>query len=118
MSYFWPDLDSQNLKETITTVQLWAQIVGKIRLKKSPWLNHSWHVTLYVSPRGLTTGSIPCEHGIFQIDFDFIDHLLTITASNGARQQIELYSRTVADFYRELFEKLSLIEVAAEIYAK
>ena len=72
----WPVLDFAALEETITTVQLWTQIVGKVRLTKMPWINHSWHVTLYVSPRGITTGSIPFEHGIFQIEFDFVEHQL------------------------------------------
>ena len=70
MNNNWPSLNFPQLKDTITTVQLWTQIVGKIRLVKTPWLNHSWHVTLYVSPTGLTTGSIPYEDGIFKIDFD------------------------------------------------
>src|SRR5260370_999027 len=65
MSNNWPELNFEALKETLATVQLWTQIVGKIRLVKMPWLNHSWHVTLYVSPRGLTTGSIPFGNGIF-----------------------------------------------------
>ena len=118
MGNTWPELKFQDLKETLTTVQLWAQIIGKIRLVKTPWLNHSWHVTLYVSPRGLTTGSIPYERGIFQIDFDFISHQLVIISSTGKQQHMELFPRTVASFYKELFEKLALMEIAVEIYAK
>ena len=67
----WPELAFENWKDTIATLHLWTQIVGKIRLKQTPWLNHSWHVTLYVSASGLTTGSIPYPDGVFQIDFDF-----------------------------------------------
>lgn len=118
MSNTWPELKFQDLKETLTTVQLWAQIIGKIRLVKAPWLNHSWHVTLYVSPRGLTTGSIPYEHGIFQIDFDFISHQVMIISSTGKQQHMELFPRTVASFYKELFEKLALMEIDVEIHAK
>jgi hypothetical protein len=118
MSNSWPELKFEKLKETLITVQLWTQIVGKIRLVKMPWLNHSWHVTLYVSPTGLTTGSIPFEKGIFQIDFDFISHQLLIIASTNKRQEMGLFQRTVADFYKELFEKLALLEIDAEIYAK
>ena len=103
----WPELSFDKLKDTIATVQLWTQIVGKIRLKKMPWLNHSWHVTLYVSPRGLTTQSIPNGDTSFQIDFDFIAHQLIITCSSGEHQVIGLYPRTVASFYKELFEKLA-----------
>lgn len=83
-----------------------------------PWLNHSWHVTLYVSPRGLTTGSIPYEHGLFQIDFDFIAHQLIIITSTDQRQQVALIPRTVANFYQELFGKLALLNIDVEIHAK
>ena len=117
MENSWPHLDFRELKDTLTTVQLWTQIVGKIRLVKSPWLNHSWHVTLYVSPSGLTTGTIPYEKGSFCIDFDFIKHLLIITCSTGHWEEIELRPRTVADFYHALFEKLALMGIDVTIYA-
>jgi hypothetical protein len=114
----WPELAFEDLKDTLATVQLWTQIVGKIRLIKTPWINHSWHVTLYVYSRGLTTGSIPYEGGSFQLDMDFIAHELIITASNGECQKLSLYLRTVASFYFELFDKLNSIGIEAEIYAK
>ncbi|MBB6502943.1 DUF5996 family protein [Pedobacter cryoconitis] len=114
----WPELKFKDLKDTMVTVQLWTQIVGKIRLINSPWLNHSWHVTLYVSALGLTTGSIPYRNGLFQIDFDFIGHQLVITSSANGQQRFNLYSRTVAHFYQELLEKLQLMEIETEIYAK
>jgi hypothetical protein len=114
----WPQLNYPQLKDTVATVQLWTQIVGKIRLKKMPWLNHSWHVTLYVSPRGLTTQGIPYGEGSFQIDFDFIAHQLVITCSSGERQTVDLYPRSVANFYKELFEKLALLNIEVAIYAK
>ena len=113
----WPDLNFEDQKDTLSTVHLWAQIVGKIRLKKMPWINHSWHVTLEVSPLGLSTGSIPYQSGIFQIDFDFISDLLIITTSSGNVEKIKLYPRTVASFYKELFEKLKALEIDAFIYA-
>ena len=114
----WPDLAFENWKDTLATVHLWTQVVGKIRLRQMPWLNHSWHVTLYVSASGLTTGSIPYEDGVFQIDFDFIHHVLHITTSAGGVAKVELYPRSVADFYRELFEKLESVAVNAYIYAE
>lgn len=114
----WPELNFDKLKDTVATVQLWTQIVGKIRLKNSPWLNHSWHVTLYVYPRGLTTGNIPYGDRSFQIDLDFIAHQLVITCSSGNTEKVELYPRTVASFYTELFEKLKLLKIDAVIYAK
>ena len=72
----WPELPTAAWRDTYATLHLWTQIVGKIRLSKSPWLNHSWHVTLYVTARGLTTSPIPDGDRTFQIDFDFIDHSL------------------------------------------
>ncbi|MDB5134075.1 MAG: hypothetical protein JWP37_678 [Mucilaginibacter sp.] len=113
----WPELAFDNWKDTLATVHLWTQIVGKIRLRQMPWLNHSWHVTLYVSASGLTTGSIPHEGGLFQIDFDFIHHVLHIITSNGGVARVELYPRSVANFYRELFEKLDSVQIDAYIYA-
>ena len=114
----WPVLNFDQVKDTIGTVHLWTQIIGKIRLKKMPWLNHSWHVTLYVSARGLTTGSIPYGNGIFQIDFDFIAHELIITSSEGKKETMNLYARPVADFYTEVFERLQQMNIEVKIYAK
>jgi hypothetical protein len=113
----WPDLAFESWKDTLATVHLWAQIVGKIRLKQMPWLNHSWHVTLYVSPNGLTTGSVPYQNGVFQVEFDFMHHALLINTSEGRIARLGLYPRSVADFYRELFEKLKSIDIDATIYA-
>ncbi|MBE7176475.1 MAG: hypothetical protein INR69_08740 [Mucilaginibacter polytrichastri] len=112
----WPELDFDRLKDTIATVHLWTQIVGKIRLRKTPWLNHSWHVTLYVSPTGLSTGSIPYEDGLFQIDFDFIHHQLIVQCSNGGAQRIPLESETIAGFYAEVKDALDAIHVNATIH--
>ena len=70
----WPELPTAAWRETYATLHLWTQIVGKIRLARAPWLNHSWHVALYVTARGLTTSPIPDGTRTFQIDFDFIDH--------------------------------------------
>src|SRR5262249_48380308 len=71
----WPELPYAAWKDTCQTLQLWTQIVGKIRLARTPWLNHSWHVTLYVTARGLTTSPIPDGARTFQIEFDFVDHV-------------------------------------------
>jgi len=112
----WPHLDFEAYKDTVATVHLWTQIIGKIRLRKTPWLNHSWHVTLYVSGRGLTTGSIPCGKGVFQIDMDFIDHQVIILCSDGKMETIKLYPRSVASFYEELFSKLGSMSIEVAIY--
>lgn len=114
----WPELKFVRLKDTITTVHLWTQIIGKIRLKQMPWLNHSWHVTLYVSPRGLTTGSMPYARGIFQIDFDFIGHQLIILSSEGTAERASLYPRSVASFYKEVFSMLRRMNIEVNINAK
>src|SRR4029078_855811 len=84
------------------------QIVGKIRLVQTPWLNHSWHVVLYVPPRGLTTSAIPYGDRSFQLDFDFLDHVLRISTSDGGKQAVGLYPRSVADFYANVRRPLSV----------
>jgi hypothetical protein len=112
----WPSLPFQEWKETCVTLHMWTQIVGKIRLAQTPWINHSWHTTLYVTSRGLTTSPIP--HGVrtFQIDFDFIDHGLLIRASDGGVKTMSLSPRPVADFYRELFDKLDEMNLKVKIH--
>ena len=103
---YWPALPFPEWKETAETLHMWTQIVGKLRLTLSPWTNHSWHVTLYVNSRGLTTSPIPCGARTFEIQFDFIDHQLRIETSDGERRMIELKSRSVADFYRTVMKNL------------
>jgi hypothetical protein len=95
---------------------MWTQIVGKIRLVQTPWINHSWHTTLYVTSRGLTTLPIPYEGRTFQIDFDFIDHKLLIQASDGGVKTMALGPRSVADFYQELFTKLIELSLNVKIH--
>src|SRR5229473_5839532 len=95
----WPELPTSAWRETYATLHLWTQIVGKIRLAREPWLNHSWHVVLYVTPRGLTTSSIPDGARTFQVEFDFIDHALRISTSDGAQRQFSLPGHSVASFY-------------------
>src|SRR5438445_11544030 len=95
----WPELPTAAWRETYATLHLWTQIIGKIRLVRSPWLNHSWHVALYVTARGLTTSPIPDGPRTFQIDLDFIDHALRISTSDGAGRQFALARQSVASFY-------------------
>jgi len=95
----WPELPTAAWRDTYATLHLWTQIVGKIRLTKSPWLNHSWHVALYVTARGLTTSPIPDGIRTFQIDFDFIDHALRVSTSDGGQRQFALPGLSVAGFY-------------------
>jgi hypothetical protein len=93
---------------------MWSQVVGKIRMTQTPWINHSWHVTLYVTARGLTTSPIPYGTKLFQIDFDFIDHRLVIQSHEGARCTVELRPRSVADFYLEVIGTLK--QLGFEVY--
>lgn len=95
----WPDLPYGAWIETRETLHLWTQVIGKVRLALTPWLNHSWHVPLYVTARGLTTALIPCGHRSFEIAFDFHEHILGIATSDGGRSQLALKPRTVAEFY-------------------
>jgi hypothetical protein len=98
----WPELPYSAWKESRDTLHLWTQIVGKVRLSHEPWLNHSWHVPLYLTARGLTTSPIPGGDRAFQIDFDFIDHLLWVRTSDGHLRQIMLAPKPVAEFYNEM----------------
>ena len=111
----WPELPTSAWRDTYATVHLWTQIVGKIRLAKSPWLNHSWHVTLYVTPRGLTTSPVPDGARTFQIDFDFIDHVLRIATSDGAGRQFALAGHSVASFHSAVMAALAELGVTVVI---
>jgi hypothetical protein len=97
---------------------MWTQIVGKIRLALSPWLNHSWHVTLYVTARGLTTSPIPYGARTFQIDFDFIAHQLTIQASDGRTAGLPLQAESVAAFYTRLMAEMDALQLHVGMRAK
>lgn len=111
----WPALPYESWKETCAAMQLWTQIVGKIRLVQTPWLNHSWHVTLYVNARGLTTS--PIAHGTrtFEICFDLIDHELQIATSDGDVRAIKLESQSVASFHRKVMDALDALAIPVRI---
>src|SRR3984885_3330412 len=111
----WPELPHAAWRDTQATLQLWTQIVGKIRLTQTPWLNHSWHVTLYVTSRGLTTSPIPHGNRTFEIEFDFLAHQLIINVSDGGTRKIPLQPRTVADFYAAVMKALDELNVPVRI---
>ena len=113
----WPTLDFNDIKDTLETLHHWIQIVGKIRLRTMPWQNHSWHTALYVTPKGYSTQAISYEGRMFQLDFDFKSHQLLIQSSEADDLIIELRPRTVADFYKELFEKLASIDIMVKIHS-
>jgi len=94
---------------------MWTQIVGKIRLTQTPWINHSWHVTLYVTARGLTTSLISYEARAFEIDFDFISHELVVRSSDGAAACVPLEAQSVAMFYRRLMNELGKLGIHVHI---
>jgi hypothetical protein len=112
----WPELPYAAWKDTYATLHLWTQIVGKIRLVQTPWLNHSWHVVLYVSPRGLTTSPIPYGDRAFQIDFDFLNHMLVASTDDGSVRQIGLSPRSVAEFYAEVMRSLAELGIEVRIH--
>src|ERR1043166_4978580 len=114
----WPPRPLDAWSETYATLHLMTQIVGKVRLTQSPWVNHSWHVTLYVTVRGLTTSPIPYGLRTFQIDFDFVDHQLRVSSSDGGTGGFALEPQSVATFYRKLTEQLSRLGIHVAIVRK
>ena len=107
----WPTLAFSEWGDTAETLHLWTQVVGKVRLALSPWLNHSWHVTLYPGVRGLTTGPMFVDGKTLELGFDFIDHRLTIQTSDGEVRGFELQPMSVAAFYRRVMEELGALGV-------
>jgi hypothetical protein len=114
----WPDLPLAAWQDTFSTLHLWTQIVGKIRLARSPWLNHSWHTTLYVTARGLTTSPIPFEERTFELEFDFIAHRLHICSNDGRQDEVPLRPQSVATFYRLALEALRRLDPDVRITRK
>ncbi len=114
----WPELNFLEIQDTLETLHQWIQIVGKIRLRTMPWQNHSWHSALYITANGFSTHAIPYNNRTFQIDFDFKEHKLLIQCSKAESVMMDLYPRTVADFYTELFKKLSSVGIDVKIHAR
>ena len=111
----WPPLPLAEWVATRDTLHLWTQIIGKLKVELSPFQNQLWHVAFALTARGLTTQPIPFAAGIFQADFDFCDHHLTLTTSRGAHKVIPLYPRSVAHFYAEVMACLEALDVAVQI---
>ncbi|MFJ6633589.1 DUF5996 family protein [Streptomyces sp. NPDC091376] len=114
----WPRLKVADWVDTRDTLHMWTQIVGKVRLAHAPLVNHWWQVTLYVSPRGLTTSTIPYGSGVFDIEFDFVDHELRIRTGDGAVSGVPLESKPVARFYAETMRALDELGIEARIQAR
>ncbi len=111
----WPPLPLEAWQDTCTTLHMWTQIVGKVRLAQAPMLNHWWQVPFYVTTRGLTTSPIPYGDVSFEISFDFLDHQLRVQTSEGAIRTLALAPRPVADFYREFMATLRALGLEAQI---
>ena len=112
----WPALPLSEWKDTYETLHRWTQIVGKIRLTLTPPVNHWWNITLYITPRGLTTSAMYYKDRYLQIDFDFIDHLLLIQTTDYSTKSIALRPRSVADFYQETMAALESLEMPVTIW--
>ncbi len=114
----WPVLPLEAWKDTCDTLHMWTQIIGKVRLALSPYVNHWWHVPLYVTARGLTTSPIPAhgqQGGVFEAHFDFIDHTLLILTSDGMTKALPLIPRSVASFYQEFLSALRSLGIEVTI---
>jgi hypothetical protein len=111
----WPALPYEAWRDSCQTLHMWTQIVGKVRMELSPFLNHWWHVTFYVTPRGLTTSSIPSQGGIFDVTFDFVEHTLSIRTSEGSTRALPLIPQSVAAFYREFMACLHALGIEVTI---
>jgi hypothetical protein len=115
-THIWPSLPLAEWQETLATLHMWTQVVGKIRLAQTPLVNHWWNVPLYVTARGLTTSAMPYGARAFEIDFDFIDHQLIIKCSDATIRTIDLIPRSVADFYREVMTALDELGINVKIW--
>jgi hypothetical protein len=111
----WPSLPYEEWCQTLDTIHLWTQIVGKIKLKQNPFLNQWWEVAFYITPIGLTTGRIPYKDKSFEISFDFIFHKVVITTNQGMIKIIPLKPKTVSDFYDELMSSLHSLHIKIKI---
>jgi hypothetical protein len=114
----WPALPYEEWKETAATLHMWTQVVGKIRMVQMPWINHSWHVTLYLTPRGLTTGPVPYGERTFQVTFDFHDHQLRIETCDDELRLVPLQDQTTADFYSSVMEALCDLDLRVRVYQR
>jgi hypothetical protein len=115
MASIWPDIPYAPWRDTAATLHLWTQIVGKVRLKLTPWLNHGWHVPLYVTARGLGTSPIPIGGELLEMEFDFIRHRLVAWTSRGEERAVPLRPKTTADLYAEVMDMLRGLGVDVRI---
>ncbi|MGD0823162.1 MAG: DUF5996 family protein [Terriglobales bacterium] len=112
----WPALPMDSWKDTCATLHMWTQIVGKVRLRLTPLLNHWWNVPLYVTARGLTTSRIPYGQRAFELRFDFLRHQLVLETADGILKTLALAPRSVAEFYAEFMAMLRSAGIEVKIW--
>ncbi|HZN46089.1 MAG TPA: DUF5996 family protein [Ramlibacter sp.] len=108
----WPPLPLAEWQDTLAALHRWLQALGKLRLACTPWTNHSWHVTLALTARGLSTGPLPCAHRFFQVDMDFLAHRLLVQTSDDRSSAMPLQAQSVADFHRGLLDRLAAVGIS------
>ena len=114
----WPALPFEAWSDTLATLHMWTQVVGKVRLVQSPWVNHSWHVTMYVTARGLSTSPIPYGDRTFDMEFVFLAHQLAVRTGVGRASHVPLEPQSVATFYARVMEALETLDLRVKIYPK
>jgi hypothetical protein len=114
----WPSLPLEEWSETFATLHMWLQIVGKMRLVRSPWINHAWQTAFYVTARGLTTSPIPEGAGTFEAEFDFVDHRLVVRSSSGGSFALALEPQSVAAFYARVMAEMGKLGHPVKIYPR
>ncbi|MEW4467764.1 DUF5996 family protein [Parasphingorhabdus sp. JC815] len=112
----WPAIPFDNWESTCNALHLWTQIVGKYRLSHTPWINHSWHATLYVTPRGLTTGPVPDGNSSISVSLDFHDHILVVECISGKKSTVPLEAMSIADFNRRLAKAIEAVDGTFDIH--
>jgi hypothetical protein len=112
----WPELRHETWKDTYATLHMWTQVVGKVALVQAPPINHSWAVALYITPRGLSTRTLPHGPRSFTIEFDFIDHQIIVRASDGTTRALALAAQSVAEFYRSMMGLLRDMKLPVNVW--
>src|SRR4051812_816887 len=112
----WPALPYDEWSDTVATLHRWTQVVGKVRLALSPWLNHGWQVPLYVTSRGLGTSLIHAGGRALEVDFDFVDHRLVVRSSEAAERTVALEPMSVAAFYRRVLAEIAAVGIDVAIH--
>lgn len=115
MNVQWPELSYAEARDTYQTLHMWTQVIGKIKLSRLPWINHSWHVTLAVTPVGLTTSGMAFDDKHFQIDFDLVQHKLKVITNTRLTRMFDLQGLSVAGFYENVVRALNELNIEINI---